>query len=96
MRAPIKIVPVGDFAQKVGSHPWAAQAGVCPDQIGAGGLGVSPESLFITPFLARKGDRGMVETDSRGKGNASGRSSFLCKAPVGVKRGNGRLTGLEV
>ncbi len=28
----------------------------------AGGTGVSPVFGVITPFLARKGDRGMVET----------------------------------
>ena len=31
----------------------------------AGGSGVSPDFLFITPFLARKGAGGMVESDAR-------------------------------
>ncbi len=34
--------------------------GLCPS---AGGAGVSPDFLFFTPFLARKGVRGMVESD---------------------------------
>ncbi len=42
--------------------------GRCPF---AGGTGVSPVSGFITPFLARKGDGGMVEraveTDATGR-----------------------------
>ena len=38
---------------------WGVQRGRSPS---AGGTGVSPVVGFITPFLARKGDRGIVET----------------------------------
>ena len=50
--------PVLSLVQEGG--PWTGCAeGRRPS---AGGTGVSPVVDFITPFLARKGDGGMVET----------------------------------
>ena len=45
----------------------------------AGGTGVSPVSGFSTPFLARKGDGGMVETVSGAPTLATSLTQRHCK-----------------